>query len=209
MIQPLAPNRSSVLPGPAALRELARAFAHITDFRRFTEMLDQAIGKAGFFEEARIQLFKEAPPDGVFSAGQLTLPLAGRGELQGVLRVGGCEGERAFGPEDIHLLSALGAVISAAMDHALRHGELRYNLEIMSFVANLAPVGLLALPGVLLCAFVGGGRRLAAQEAACPRRHAALFGISLPLRDALTLAPVDERWRVTHSRWLQWTSGGK
>jgi len=147
MIQPLAPNRSSVLPGPAALRELARAFAHITDFRRFTEMLDQAIGKAGFFEEARIQLFKEAPPDGVFSAGQLTLPLAGRGELQGVLRVGGCEGERAFGPEDIHLLSALGAVISAAMDHALRHGELRYNLEIMSFVANLAPVGLLATDG--------------------------------------------------------------
>jgi PAS domain-containing protein len=147
MIQPINFARSVLLPGPAALRELARAFGHITDFRRFTEMLEQALGKAGFFEEAQIQLFEEAPPAGVFAAGQLTLPLAGRGELHGVLRVSGGTNERSFGPEDIHLLSALGAVISAAMDHALRHGELRSNLEIMSFVANLAPVGLLATDG--------------------------------------------------------------
>ncbi len=147
MIQPIQSTSRVVLPGPAALRELARAFEHIADFRRFAEMLEGVLGKAGFFEETQIQLFDEAPPTGVFAAGQLTLPLPGREDMHGVLRVVGGTPERPFGPEDLHLLSALGAVIAAAMDHALRHGDIHRNLEIMSFVLNLAPVGLLAVDG--------------------------------------------------------------
>ncbi len=147
MIQPIQSTSRVVLPGPAALRELARAFGHIADFRRFAEMLEGTLGKAGFFEETQIQLFEGAPGAHVFAAGQLTLPLAGRGEMHGVLRVAGGTPERPFGPEDLHLLSALGAVIAAALDHALRHGEVQRNLEILSFVLNLAPVGLLATDG--------------------------------------------------------------
>ena len=128
MIQPTQSTSRVVLPGPAALRELAHAFDHIADFRRFAEMLEGVLGKAGFFEETQIQLFDEASPTGVFAAGQLTLPLLGRGEMHGVLRVAGGTPDRPFGPEDLHLLSALGAVIAAAMDHArsIIHGPRVY-----------------------------------------------------------------------------------
>ncbi len=147
MIQPIQSTSRVVLPGPAALRELARAFGHVADFRRFAEMMEGALGKAGFFEEVQVQLFDGVPAANVFAAGQFTLPLAGRGEMHGVLRVAGGTPERPFGPEDLHLLSALGAVIAAALDHALKHGEVQRNLEILSFVLNLAPVGLVATDG--------------------------------------------------------------
>jgi hypothetical protein len=39
----------------------------------------------------------------------------------------------------------LGAIISAALDHAIRHGDIQRNLNILTFVLNLAPVGLVAL----------------------------------------------------------------
>ena len=133
------------LSGPAALRELARAFGHIHDFRRFTEMLESALGKAGFFETARIQLVAESPSANLFADGHLVLPLAGSRGMHGLLAVSGGKEPRAFGPEDIHLLSALGAIIAAALDHALRHGEVQRNLDILTFILNLAPVGFVAL----------------------------------------------------------------
>ncbi len=141
-------NQSPVavnLSGPSALRELAKAFRHIHDFRRFTEMLESALGKAAFFETARIQLFPDSTPANLFSEGNLVLPLSGQGEMHGMLAVAGGTEPRAFGPEDIHLLSALGSVIAAALDHALRHGEIQRNLDILTFILNLAPVGLVAL----------------------------------------------------------------
>jgi PAS domain-containing protein len=158
MIQPLKPSQRAALPGPLALRELARAFAHMADFGRFAEMLETAVGKAGFFEEAQVQLYEGTPASEVFAPGRLTLPLTGKEQVHGVLRVAGGGPTKTFGPEDIHLLSALGAVIAAALDHALRHGEVRRNLEILSFVLNLAPVGLVAVDG--------GGRVVLANDLA-------------------------------------------
>jgi CheY-like chemotaxis protein len=137
------------LPGPAALRELARAFAHVADFQRFTAGLESALGRAEFFADARVRLLAEPGDRPEFSADHLTLPLAGAERLHGALHVGarprGPEETREFGPEDLHLLSSLAAVLAAALDHAVRHGEQRRNLEILSFLLDLAPVGLAAL----------------------------------------------------------------
>jgi PAS domain-containing protein len=141
-------NQSSVavnLSGPSALRELAKAFGHIQDFRRFTEILESALGKAAFFETARIQLFANSPLANQFPEGHLVLPLAGQQQMHGMLTVSGGVAPREFGAEDIHLLSSLGAIIAAALDHALRHGEIQRNLDILTFILNLAPVGFVAL----------------------------------------------------------------
>jgi hypothetical protein len=50
------------LSGPAALRALAKAFAHIADFRPFVEMLEVSVGKAAFFDRAEITLTDGAAP---------------------------------------------------------------------------------------------------------------------------------------------------
>jgi CheY-like chemotaxis protein len=143
------PMLPPALPGPAALREVARALAHISDFQRFTAGLESALGRAEFFAEARVRLLDTPGSAPEFFADRLTVPLAGAERLHGALHVGprarGPEGAREFGPEDLHLLSSLAAVLAAAMDHAVRHGEQRRNLEILSFLLDLAPVGLAAL----------------------------------------------------------------
>lgn len=130
------------LAGPAALRELARAFTHITDFRRFVEMLEAVLGKAAFFAEARVQLLPDGPEPAVFTPGKITVPLNIGERFQGVLRLAGAP-DHPFGPGDLHLMSALASVLAAAMDHARRHGELMRNLEVLELLLNLAPVGLL------------------------------------------------------------------
>ena len=145
------------LSGPAALRALAEAFAHIADFRPFVEMLEASVGKAAFFDRAEITLTDGAAPapEG-FTGGQFTLPITGAEELHGVLKV--ASPGRVFGPEDLHLMAALAGVLAAVMDHAKRHGETRRNLEVLKFLLNLAPVGMVALDG--------DGRVLAANDVA-------------------------------------------
>jgi CheY-like chemotaxis protein len=76
--------------------------------------------------------------------------------LHGVLKV--ASPGRVFGPEDLHLMAALAGVLAAVMDHAKRHGETRRNLEVLKFLLNLAPVGMVALDG--------DGRVLAANDVA-------------------------------------------
>ncbi len=145
-LAPASPNQAALLPGPAALRELARAFAHVADFQRFTSGLEQALGRAEFFADARVQLLATKGDQLEFGANRLTLPLAGGEKLHGALHVAGVTpAARPFGAEDLHLLSALATVIAAALDHATRHGELRRNLDILSLLLDLAPVGLVAV----------------------------------------------------------------
>ena len=148
---PSLPPALPVLNGPAALREVARAFAHVADFGRFTAGLENALGRAAFFTDARVQLLAGPADATAFRGDRLTLPLAGAERLHGALHVGGAGdkagggGARPFGPEDLHLLSSLAAVLAAAMDHAVRHGELSRNLDVLSLLLDLAPVGLVAI----------------------------------------------------------------
>jgi PAS domain-containing protein len=142
---PLTHSAAAILPGPAALRELARAFAHVGDFKRFVTGLETALSRAEFFTETRVQLFPATHEADSFRTGHLALPLAGADQIHGSLQVSGLAEARAFGPEDLHLMSSLAAVLAAALDHAVRHGEQRRNLEILSVLLDLAPVGLIAL----------------------------------------------------------------
>lgn len=136
------------LPGPAALRALAGAFAHVADFQLFTAGLESALGSAGFFADARVELLPGPPAGAAFAGGRLTLPLAGAERLHGALHVAGAApAPKPFGPEDLHLLSALSTVLAAALDHAVRHGEMRRNLEVLALLLDLAPTGLAALHG--------------------------------------------------------------
>lgn len=137
-------SKARLLPGPAALRSLARAFSHIGDFRAFAGMLETSLGKAAFFERAEILLTDGAapPPDG-FTGGQITLPIAGADALHGALKIS--SPGRAFGPEDLHLMASLAGVLAALFDHAKRHGEAGRNLEVLTLLLNLAPVGMVAL----------------------------------------------------------------
>jgi ActR/RegA family two-component response regulator len=124
-----------------------------------------------------------------FAPGRLTSPLAGVERLHGALQVAGATVEsRPFGPEDLHLLSALSTVLAAALDHALRHGEIQRNLEVLSLLLDLAPTGLAALPG-------DGGVALSNETA---RRW---LGAAGPAAVAARLAPevLGVDWRVEPS----------
>ena len=72
------PDALLKLTGPAALRTLARAFAHFSDFDRFVQGLQASLDQSEHFEKMTIQLdhgLADAPAH--FSPGVLTLPLAG------------------------------------------------------------------------------------------------------------------------------------
>jgi hypothetical protein len=93
------------LPGPEALRALARTFAHVSDFQRFTAGLEQVLARSDFFAEARVELLTASSALAAFGPGRLTLPLAGAEGLHGALHVAGAGAEsRPFGPEDQHQL---------------------------------------------------------------------------------------------------------
>lgn len=184
------------LPGPAALRSLARAFAHIADFRPFVQMLEASLGRAAFFERAEIVLTDAgaAPGPEQFVSGQFTLPIAGAEELHGVLKV--ASPGRVFGPQDLHLMASLAGVLAAVLDHARVHGEAKRNLEVLNFVLNLAPVGIVALDA--------GGRVIVANDTA--RRW---LGAETPEALAQCLAPeaVGADWRA--ARAFHFESGGR
>lgn len=185
----VSPVRS--LSGPAALRALAKAFAHIADFRPFVEMLEVSLGKAAFFERAEILLTDgEAPTPEGFVSGQFTLPITGTEVLHGVLKV--ASPGRVFGPEDLHLMASLAGVLAAVLDHAKRHGEARRNLEVLNFLLNLAPVGMIALDDA--------GRVLAANDIA---RRWLQAETSTALEERLNPAMLGTDWRTTPSFHLQ------
>ena len=177
----------AVLPAPAALRELRRAFAHVADFTRFTETLERALGAAGFFADASIQLFDTETPAGVFRPGRLALPLAGAGRLHGVLQLAGPAGTPRLGAEDLHLMTALAGVLAAALDHAVRHGEQQRDLELLAFLLDLAPVGIVAVHP--------GGRVAVANELA-RRWLGAEFGDAAALAARLAPERLGVDWRV-------------
>lgn len=191
MSAPIPASPPRTLSGPAALRTLANAFAHITDFRPFVEMLEVSVGKAAFFEHAEILLTNgEAPPPEGFTNGQFTLPITGAETLHGVLKV--ASPGRVFGPEDLHLMASLAGVLAAVLDHAKRHGEVGRNLEVLNFLLNLAPVGMVALDEA--------GRVLAANDIA--RRWLEADSLT-SLAERLTPKVLGADWRTTPSFHVQ------
>ena len=137
-------SRLSTLAAPVALRKLARALGEIDSLQAFTRALESTLRATGWVGSAEVQW--KGPEAGAedFAAARFALPLAGPSGVRGVLRTTLPESSDKIGAGDLHLLSALAAVLASAMDHAVRHGEMRQQLELLGFLMDLAPVGLLA-----------------------------------------------------------------
>ena len=84
---------SRTLSGPAALRALALAFAHLQDFDRFVAGLQAALDQAEWFGRVRLEL-TDQPGEGAprFLLGEMTLPVQGAAGSHGLLRASGREG---------------------------------------------------------------------------------------------------------------------
>lgn len=133
-----------------AFRRLADAFGRISDFSEFVDYVESALNHAGVFEKAQIDLRigdpgPRAPVE--FSPSQLTVPLMHSGRTTGVMRVAGKRGLRPFNAEDLHLMSSLSAFIASLVGHAIHHGDLVRNLEVLRRLLDAAPVGIVGLDG--------------------------------------------------------------
>lgn len=131
--------------GPAALRALARAFAHLGDFDRFVAGLQAALDTSSFFERTTIQLDRgmaEGAPH--FSPGALALPLAGEGAAFGTLQVAPGGEHRQFDAADLHLMAGLADFLSVALTQALQAQDAVRAKELFRFLLNQAPVGIAA-----------------------------------------------------------------
>jgi PAS domain-containing protein len=150
MSQTPASANEPVSPGEhaaAALRTLATSFGHLSDFQAFFERLRRGVGHLPLGEGLRLELAPEPAPNaagGGFRRGELAIPVVGRSELHGVLRVARVQGHRRFAPEDLHLLTSLSVYLAAWADHALHFGDILANAELLRFTLDRSPVGLLA-----------------------------------------------------------------
>jgi len=142
------------VPGLAAtLRGLGRAMAFSPDFRAFYAALDRAIYDGELLPGLRLELgsTEVLGGEGEFDLGEgvFNVPLVGKGELHGVLRVARRDNLRRFGAEDLHLLTALGGFLAALADHALAHRDGLRQLDMIRFVLDLAPTGFAVFDGAL------------------------------------------------------------
>ncbi len=138
-------SEPTVLRGPAALRALAGAFAHLPDFDRFVGGLQAALDQADWF--GRVALEAAAVPGATatqFALGEMVLPVQGAAGAHGVLRVAGRDGSRVFGPEDLHLLAGLADFLAAVLDRAREWREVERQRQLLGLLLNQAPVGILA-----------------------------------------------------------------
>ena len=139
------PPAPRVLPGPAALHALAAAFAHLQDFEGFVRGLQAALDRAEWF--GRVTLELDARPGAAptqFAIGEMIVPLQGAAGAHGLVRVGGREEPRSFGPEDLHLLAGLADFLAAVLDRAREWREVERQRQLLGLLLNQAPVGILA-----------------------------------------------------------------
>ncbi len=133
------------LTGPLALRTLARAFAHFSDFNRFVQGLQASLDQSEHFEKMTIQVDRalaEAPAH--FSPGVLTMPLAGGEAPFGTLQISPGGEHRQFGSEDLHLMAGLADFLSVTLTQSLRLQDAEKSRELLRFLLNQAPVGIAA-----------------------------------------------------------------
>ena len=166
------------LPGPAALRALTVAFAHLQDFSGFVGDLQAALDKAEWFGRVALEVEDATgAEERRFLGGEMALPVQGAAGSHGLLRATGREGPRSFGPEDLHLLSALADFLAVVLDRAKEWREIGRYRQLLGFLLNQAPVGILAFDELhrvtagndLARRWLGGGGDLwAAFQAALP-----------------------------------------
>jgi PAS domain-containing protein/CheY-like chemotaxis protein len=166
------------LRGPVALRTLAAAFSHLQDFDRFVGGLQAALDQAEWFGRVTLEL-EGQPGESQFGIGEITLPVHSATGAHGVLRATGRNDLRVFGPEDLHLLSGLADFLAAVLDRAREWREVERQRQMLGFLLNQAPVGILA--------FDEQHRVAAANDLACR-----WLGGSGDLWDALQAALPDE-----------------
>ena len=149
--QPANPVGEKRRPQSAeAFRRLADAFGRISDFSEFVGFVESALNRSGVFEKAQIDLRIGDPgarTPVVFSASELTVPLMHSGRTAGVMRVAGKRGLRPFNAEDLHLMSSLSAFIASLVGHAILHGDLVRNMEVLRRLLDSAPVAVVGLDG--------------------------------------------------------------
>jgi hypothetical protein len=133
------------LDGPAALRAVASAFAHVEDFGTFVRGLQSALDRSQIFERAQIQLDRTfTEPATHFSPGAISLPLVRDGVQHGTLQVAPGAEHRQFGAEDLHLMAGLADFLSAILGQALRSEDAAKTRELFRLLLNQAPVGIAA-----------------------------------------------------------------
>jgi PAS domain-containing protein len=148
----------------AVVRQLSGAFRRFGEFDQFVAGLESALGKTEFFDRAAIALFprlrEEGSGRGSFPPSTLCLPLAGDDRVLGMLTFS--NEQREFGPADLHMMGGLAELVAVMADHALRFGEQRRNLALLSFLLNQVPVGVLCFDeeGRILIGNSLGGRLL-------------------------------------------------
>ncbi len=133
------------MSGPAALRALTRAFAHLEDFNGFVAGLQAALDQAEWFGRVRLELEdRPGSGEGRFLLGEMALPIQGAAGPHGVLRATGRDGPRTFRPEDLHLLSGLADFLAVVLDCAQGWREVERHRQLLGLLLNQAPVGILA-----------------------------------------------------------------
>lgn len=142
--------RSETVPppggrGPAVLRALAAAFAHLADFDRFVAGLQTALNHAEWFGRVNLEIEgMPATPETQFALGEMTVPVQGPAGAHGLLRVSSQQEQRFYGPEDLHLLAGLADFLAAVLDRAREWREVERQRRMFGFLLNQAPVGILA-----------------------------------------------------------------
>jgi PAS domain-containing protein len=133
------------LPGPAALRALARAFGQFDNFDRFVAALQGALERSTGFEHSLIALDAGvAEGASKFPPGTLSLPLLGDQGVLGALQVAAGGERRPFGAEDLHLLAGLADFLGAVLAQARRAQDAGRGRELLRLLLNQAPVGIAA-----------------------------------------------------------------
>jgi PAS domain-containing protein/CheY-like chemotaxis protein len=132
------------MSGPAALRALAGAFAHLQDFDGFVGGLQAALNQAEWFGRLTLELEGQPGKEPQFVIGEMTLPVQGALGSHGVLRAAGRDLPRFFGAEDLHLLSGLADFLAVVLDRAREWQEVARHRQLLGFLLNQAPVGILA-----------------------------------------------------------------
>lgn len=182
------------IEGPAALRALARAFAHLDDFDRFVSGLQAALEKSALFERTLLLSDRELV-DGVahFSPGALTLPLSTDRERFGTLQISPGGEHRQFAAQDLHLMAGLADFLGAALGQSLRMQDAMRQRDLLRFLLNQAPLGIAAcdLDGRLIVANDLAARWL--EGAVLPAREWDRHNVNFHLRPAGRLVYAEAR----------------
>jgi PAS domain-containing protein len=173
-----ASSESRTMSGPAALRALTMAFAHLQDFNGFVAGLQAALDGAEWFGRVRLELEDQSGAGaGRFLLGEMAVPIQGAAGSHGVLRATGRDGLRTFKAEDLHLLSGLADFLAVVLDRAQAWREVEHHRRLLNLLLNQAPVGILAFDRLhrvaagndLARRWLGGGDDLwSALQAALP-----------------------------------------